>query len=85
MSFDDGLFEVLLIRMPKTAAELSNIVSYMFLKEEENEYVFRFKASRIEFWSEVTIPWVLDGEFGGVQEHVVIENLRQEAEFFVGE
>lgn len=85
VSFDDGLFEVLLIRMPKTAAELSNIVSYMFLKEEENEYVFRFKASRIEFWSEVMIPWVLDGEFGGVQEHVVIENLRQEAEFFVGE
>ena len=31
------------------------------------------------------IPWVLDGEFGGVQEHLVIENLRQEAEFFVGE
>ena len=43
---DDGVFEVLLIRMPRTPVDLSNIVSYMFLKEEQpNEYVYRFKTS----------------------------------------
>lgn len=44
VSLNDGVFEVLLIRMPKTPLDLSNIISYMFLVEEPNEYVYKFKA-----------------------------------------
>lgn len=32
VALNDGLFEVLLIRMPRTPGDLSNIISYMFLK-----------------------------------------------------
>lgn len=75
VAFDDGLFEALFIRMPKTPADLSNIVSYMFLKEEENDYVFRFRASWVKVSGETEVPWVLDGEFGGAVQEVLVENL----------
>lgn len=32
VALNDGLFEVLLIRMPRTPVDLSNIISYMFLQ-----------------------------------------------------
>ena len=47
--------------MPKTPLDLSNIISYMFLVEEPNEYVYKFKASAIHFTSEESVDWVLDG------------------------
>ena len=43
VSLNDGVFEVLLIRMPKTPLDLSNIISYMFLVEEPNEYVYKLR------------------------------------------
>lgn len=75
VAFDDGLFEALFIRMPKTPADLSNIVSYLFLKEEENEYVFRFKTARLSVTAKEDVSWTLDGEFGGIMKETVIENL----------
>ena len=64
--------------MPKTPLDLSNIISYMFLVEEPNEYVYKFKASAIRFTSEESVDWVLDGEYGGARTEVTIENLREE-------
>lgn len=75
VAFDDGLFEALFIRTPKTPADLTKIVSYMFLKEEENEYVFRFRTAKLRVTAEHEISWVLDGEYGGTRKEVAIENL----------
>ena len=77
VALGDGVFEVLLIRMPHTPADLSNIVSYMFLKEEPNEYVYKFKTSSIHIQSQGEVDWVLDGEFGGSRTQVDIGNLRE--------
>ena len=49
----------------------------MFLKEEENEYVFKFKTSKLFVSGEEEVDWVLDGEFGGSLKEVEIENLHQ--------
>lgn len=76
VALNDGMFEVLLIRMPKTPLDLSNIISYMFLKEEQNEYVHKFKTSKLTLFSEEPVDWVLDGEFGGTRTEVTIENLQ---------
>ena len=65
VALNDGAFEVLLIRMPKTPGDLSNIISHLFLKEEPNEYVYRFKTASICFQSAAPVDWVLDGEYGG--------------------
>ena len=75
VALDDGLFEVLMIRMPRTALELKDILSSMILKEEQSEYVYRFKTSRLSLCFQEPVDWVLDGEFGGPRTEVEIENL----------
>ncbi|MDR1771107.1 MAG: YegS/Rv2252/BmrU family lipid kinase [Hungatella sp.] len=77
VALDDGEFEVLLIRTPKTALDLTNIINYMFLKEEPNEYVHKFRTRSLRILSEEPIDWVLDGEFGGTRREVNIINLRK--------
>ena len=74
VALNDGEFEVLLICTPKTPLEWSNIVSYMFLKEEQNEYVHKFKTKSLRLISENPVDWVLDGEFGGSKTEVHIVN-----------
>lgn len=77
VALSDGLFEVLLVHTPKTPLDLSNIINYMFLKEEQNEYVYKFKTSHLRILSEEPVDWVLDGEFGGSHREVQVENLSQ--------
>lgn len=77
VALSDGLFEVLLVHTPKTPLDLSNIINYMFLKEEQNEYVYKFKTSHLRIQSEEPVDWVLDGEFGGSHREVQVENLSQ--------
>lgn len=77
VALNDGMFEVLFIRMPKTPLDLSNIISYMFLKEEQNEYVHKFKTRHLKIISEEPVDWVLDGEYGGTRTEVTIENLQR--------
>ncbi len=77
VALDDGVFEVLLVRMPRTPVDLSNILSYLFLREEPNEYVYRFKSSSIRFYSKEPVDWVLDGEYGGARTEVRIGNLKE--------
>lgn len=84
VALNDGLFEVLIIRTPRTAVELTNILSSMILKEEQNEYVHRFKTSRLRIMSEEPVDWVLDGEFGGSRTDVEIENLSKRIEIVSG-
>ena len=77
VALDDGYFEAMFIRMPKNPLDLSSIVSYMFLKEEENEHVYRFKTRKLKVTAAEDIDWVLDGEFGGFRREVEIENLEK--------
>lgn len=84
VALDDGVFEVLMIRTPKTALELTNILSYMILKEEQSEYVHKFKTSRLKVFSEEEVDWVLDGEFGGAKRQVEIENLTKRIKIVAG-
>lgn len=83
VALNDGLFEVLLIRTPKTPKDLSNIISYMFLKEEPNDYVYKFKTKKIRVVSKEPIDWVLDGEFGGSQTDITMENLEKRLEIII--
>ena len=76
VALNDGEFEVLLIRMPRTPVDLTNIINYMCLKEEPNEYVYKFKTRAIRMVSDAPVDWVLDGEFGGSRTEVEIVTLQ---------
>lgn len=78
VALDDGEFEVLLIRTPRTPLDLSNIINYMFLKEEPNEYVHKFRTRSLKIIPQEPVDWVLDGEFGGTRMETSIINLKKQ-------
>lgn len=84
VALDDGVFEVLLVRTPTTAIELTNILSSMVTKEEHNEYVHRFRTAKLKLRCDEPVDWVLDGEFGGTHREVEIENLTKRIKIVAG-
>jgi YegS/Rv2252/BmrU family lipid kinase len=81
--FDDGVFEVCLIKTPKNALELNEIIAALLIEQVDTKHMYNFKASHIEFESEEEISWTLDGEFGGSHDQVFVDNLRQQLEIMV--
>ena len=81
--FDDGEFEVMLIKKPKSPLELQEIITSMLIESFDTEYMYTFKARNITFESMGEIPWTLDGEFGGQHEFVEICNRKQALEIMI--
>lgn len=75
--FDDGLFEVTLIKKPQNPIELQEIIAALLIAEFDSKYMYSFKTNEIHFKAEQFIPWTLDGEFGGEQKVVEINNYKQ--------
>lgn len=82
VDFGDGKFEVLLIRNPHNAAELSDVVKSLAKRQFDNKYVTLFKTSRIFFDSEKPLSWTVDGEFGGNNTRVEIINLHRAVQIY---
>ena len=83
--FDDGLFEVTLIRMPKNPMQLQEILASFLIEQIDTEHVYSFSTSKITFECEEEIPWTMDGVFGGNHKVVEILNERQALEIMVPE
>ena len=58
----DGIFEVLLIKMPKTLADLDMIIRSIFNQDYSCPLVDFFQASRLSIENEPGLEWSLDGE-----------------------
>ena len=81
--FDDGLFEVTLIKTPNSPLELSKILNCIIMKNLDPKYFYTFKTSRVRFTSEQEIKWTLDGESGGSYTVADIEAMRQAVKIIV--
>ena len=81
--FDDGVFEVTLIRTPTNAKELQEIVSALIDEKVDTEYMYTFKTGCITFESVEEIPWTLDGEYGGAHDKVCIQNEQKSLQIMV--
>ena len=79
VSLDDGLFEVLLVRQPKTLAELQVIISTLLQQQKATEdgLVISFSASKVQVACQEPLPWTLDGEYGGDPTCAEIQNNHQ--------
>ncbi len=84
VKYDDGEFEVTLIKRPKKIKELQEILSSLLLEKIESQYVCSFKASELLLEANEEIPWTLDGEFGGQHSVVRIRNKKQALTIMVG-
>ena len=83
--FDDGEFEVMLIKKPRNLTELGEIISALLDIKFDTKYMYTFKSGDIMFESAEEIPWTLDGEFGGQHEKVHITNKKQALRLMVNE
>ena len=70
---DDGLFEILLIRMPRNINQLQTIIIDLMNKNLASNMFVYMQSDSIKFESE-PMGWSLDGEFGGIIENVEIRN-----------
>ena len=83
--FDDGLFEVTLIKTPKNPIALQEIIAALLIEQVDTKHMYTFKTKKITFDSVEEILWTLDGEFGGEQDYVEIENVQKAMEIMVPE
>lgn len=81
--FDDGVFEVTLVKTPKNAVELQETLMAVITRQIDSKHVLTFKSAHMEFESEGEVPWTLDGEDGGRHKNVVIQNLHRELKIMI--
>ncbi len=74
---DDGLFELLLVPSPKTAADLQSLVHALLNQQYDSQGLVFRHVSSIRLETEEDLPWSLDGEFAPSAPVVDIENRRQ--------
>ena len=77
VKFNDGEFEVTLIKKPKNPAELNEIITALLIESFDTKYMYTFKSGELILESDEEIPWTLDGEFGGQHDKVHIMNKQQ--------
>ncbi len=65
ISMNDGIFEGIFIKKPSTVLEFQQTINALIKKDFDAPYFYYFKASDFSFKSDGTVPWTLDGEYGG--------------------
>lgn len=78
-SLNDGIFEMLLIKMPKNIFDLEAIISALISVKINENLMYYVQASRLTIESDA-MEWTLDGEYGGLCERVEIENCNNAVE-----
>lgn len=71
----DGYHEVLLVKNPKTPAELAKLSQDLIAMDFSAKSFLFLKGKDITFSSEEEIPWCVDGEYAGKHETVRIRTL----------
>jgi diacylglycerol kinase family enzyme len=72
--FDDGLFEVTLVRTPANPIALQQTLNDAIMNRLNTKNFLSFKTSKVVFRSADPISWTLDGESGGAHTESVVEN-----------
>lgn len=76
--FDDGVFEMLLIRRPRNVIELTDIVNELISKKLKSDNIVYAHVREVRLEAKSGLPWSLDGEFGGDMPQATI-HIRQQA------
>lgn len=70
---DDGLFEVVLIKMPQNFLELQNIIVDLANANINSKHIVYIQTACVRVKSQ-SIEWTLDGEYGGNFKDIIIRN-----------
>lgn len=77
VQLDDGQFEGIFIKMPQNVLDFQAIINDLLKGNLHSDHIYSFPVKEILLVSEETVPWSLDGEFGGEFQTVNIANLQQ--------
>ena len=72
-SLNDGLLEVLLIKMPRNIYDLQVIITSLLTYKIDPDHMYYIQTANLSIESE-NMEWTLDGEYGGAHTKVMIEN-----------
>lgn len=81
--FDDGLFEITLVKKPNNPIELNAMITNLLAanttkKTQLNpKYFVKFKTANLKITSQERIAWTIDGENGGSYTEMDIVNHKQ--------
>jgi diacylglycerol kinase family enzyme len=74
----DGLFEILLIRAPKSLTELSECILALQSQNYDHCGMITFRSvKKVKIFADPNMPWTLDGEREDGHEEILAENLHQ--------
>ena len=77
VALNDGLFEVMLIRTPRNAVALNEIIAVLTKLRQESDLIYTFNTAELRISPYQAIPWTLDGEYGGEQTRIRLRNLHR--------
>lgn len=83
VKLDDGVFEVTLIKKPKNAIELNNLMVSFLNRDIDTNAMYCFRTAKLSLECETEAAWTLDGEYGGRHRDVTIENWQKAIEIRV--
>ena len=81
VDLSDGMFEVLLIRLPKDLFELNEIVIALSSKKYKTKMITFMSAKSIIIETTENFNWTLDGEYAYGEERIQVENLNRAIKF----
>ena len=75
IDLNDGIFEVMLIKAPKTIIDLAKIITSITTQVYDPEVVHFFQTSELTIYPETEVPWTLDGEYAPGSKEIHIKNI----------
>ncbi len=81
VDMSDGVFEVALVKKPKSIIDLNKIITAITTSNFENGGIEFYKSSKVRFITDEKLDWTLDGEHGVSEGEVAVENLRHAISF----
>ena len=76
VDLNDGLFEIILIKNPKTPLDISRIIRAITKKDYSDKMIEFIKAPEVTFYMEKQLPWSIDGEYDAGGKEIRINNIQ---------
>ncbi len=77
VNFQDGIFELIMIHMPKDIIELGEIINGITFQDYSGKMFEFMQIEEVNFQMSKGVDWTLDGEKASGQSEIRIKNLKQ--------
>ncbi len=79
----DGLFELLLVKMPKNLIELTEIIYVLTAQKYDSDKLTFINAKEFKVWANEDMAWSLDGEYQEGCNEITIKNIYHAVDLMV--